>query len=82
MPNPCFSYPAGPPPGSRTRAVPQSGLRRMPLICFSYQAAVPHSMPYSCFTYPADAPDAGNREAGSPGLPGLRRMPVSPCFRY
>ena len=89
MPNICFSYPDGVPPGSGTRGVPQSGLRSMLFACFSYQADVPPSMPLSCFSYSADVPPGiRNRDAaprgGQPGLPSGTYLsyPVLPCFRY
>lgn len=89
MPQTCFNYPADVPP-----SLP--GLRRMPLICFSYPADVlpgapdrdaaratprgPEKMGYPCFSYPAmcfsypaDAPPAPS---------GLRKMPITTCFRY
>jgi hypothetical protein len=39
-------------------------------------------MPYSCYSYPGDTPRGGNSGAAQPPLPGLRRMPISLCFRY
>ena len=49
-----------------------TGLRSMPLPCFSY--------PHMCFSYPDDVP-LGNRDAAQPAEPGLRSMPFT-CFRY
>lgn len=65
----CFSDPAGLPPRARNRgAAPVlPGLRRMPLICFSY---------------PDDMSRTGNPDASRSYPPGLRRMPNTTCFRY
>jgi hypothetical protein len=69
MPHACFSYPA-----DATQPTPP-GLRRMPLICFSY--------PIMCFSYPGDLPPrTGNRDVAEPGPNDLRRMPNTLCFRY
>jgi hypothetical protein len=75
MPQMCFSYPPDVPPSG------PSDLRRMPYPCFSYLVEVPRRMPATyCFGYPVDAPPgARGRDAAQPGL---RRMPISGCFRY
>lgn len=65
----------------------------MPYMCFSCppntspgtktRGDTPIRMPHSCFSYPAEtSPDAGNRDAGTPVLPGLRQMPAGTSFRY
>jgi hypothetical protein len=81
MPNTtCFSYQAGGRSLGAAQPVPP-GVRRMPLTCFTYSADRPVRVwgvtgcPVAgwCFSYPTDVPPAPS---------GLRRMPVSPCFRY
>ena len=56
------------------------GLRRMPYACFSYVADTPRSMPFACFSYSADVPLDARKPDVAPT--GLRRMPISSCFRY
>ena len=83
MPVPCFSYPADVPAGSEGRDVARPnlrGLRRMPYACFSYVADTPRSMPFACFSYSADVPLDARKPDAAPT--GLRRMPISSCFRY
>jgi hypothetical protein len=83
MPVPCFSYPANGPTGSEGRHVARPNLRdprRMPHSCFGYVADTPRSMPFACFSYPADVPLDARRPDAAP--PGLRKMPISICFRY
>jgi hypothetical protein len=75
----CFSFPADAASAIEIRGATQSGA----YACFSDQADVPLSMPSMCFSYSVDASrGAGNREAGPPVPPGLRRMPFGSCFRY
>ena len=75
MPQMCFNYPPDVPPSS------PGDLRRMPYPCFSYPVEVPRRMPAACcFGYPVDAAlGVRNRDDAQPGL---RRMPISSCFRY
>ena len=62
----CFSYPADP---------ALSGLRRMPLICFSYSATA------RLDTVRRDAARPG--PADFPSLPGGElSFPATECFRY
>jgi hypothetical protein len=71
----CVSYsPEVPPPSP-------GDLRRMPYPCFSYPVEVPRRMPAGCcFSYPNNVRlGTGNRDAAQPGL---RRLPISSCFRH
>ena len=90
MPATCFSYQADVPPGIGNRNAAQPALPGLGGIgypcfsypsgpCFSYPADVPRRMPFSCFSYSVDAP-LGVRNRNT--MPGLRRMPVLPCFSY
>ena len=90
MPAACFSYQPDVPPGIGHRnaaqpALPGLGGIGYPYVsypsgpCFSYPADVPRRMPLSGFSYSAEVPPgARNRNT----VPGLRRMPVFPCFSY
>jgi hypothetical protein len=66
----CFSFPVDAPPGNGPGHAVPLALRD------------PLKMPYSCYSYPGDTPRGGNSSAAQPPLPGLRRMPISMCFRY
>jgi len=76
--SPCFSYPSDVPPGAGSPGStqpPLPGVRRMPLICYSY--------PSMCFSYPDDVPlGGGNRDGAQLSLSEVRRMPAGSCFRY
>jgi hypothetical protein len=82
MPNPCYSYPAEPPPESASRGAARAAPRdprKMGYPCFSYPLMC-FSYPSMCFSYPGDVPlDAIGRDAEPPPL---RRMPFGTCFRY
>ena len=54
----------------------------MPYPCYSYPATC-YSYSKLCFSYPDDMPrGGGNPTAAQPPLPGMRRMPITTCFRY